>query len=176
MTNQNSHLGLGLNDIVIDPRYVHAGKYKGKEWNKMAIYELQDIVDTEDERSILYQTARHMLIKRDVSSLPIDVSIHAINRMSSRFLGEYMNNRIRIGNDYEGIVSYIARIAYKRWRQGNRIANQDGKIYIYDGPKRDIRTDKKFVFVRLANDRIRLVTILPVNHNKQIQNVIYGLT
>lgn len=153
----NYHSDLGLDDVIIDPRYVHAGKYKGKMWNDMAIFELQDIIDHDDPRTNLYQKAEKMLLKRDALNTNIDVSFHAVNRFSSRFIGEYIGNRKLLkekSKDYEGIVNYLSRIALEALSSSHSTPDSEGKITVDDGARR-------FVFVRLKTGIPRLITVIP---------------
>ena len=145
-------------DVIIDKKYVHFGPYKGTLWNRVPIHYLKELVTTQPEDSLAHGLAKKQLEKRDVSEeKQMDISRHAVNRMSTRYLDEYISNRKELPKgDYEGIVNYINRLAWDAIKEGNIIPNdEDGILIEYQ--------NKKWKFVRLANGEPRLITIVPID-------------
>lgn len=145
-------------DVIVNAGYVHFGPYKGTLWNRVPIHYLKEIVDTQPEDTTIWWQAKKQLEKRAVSAeKQMDISRHAINRMSTRFLDEYISKRKELPRgDYEGIVDYTNRLAWDAIKEGNIIPNdEDGILIEYQ--------NKKWKFVRLANGEPRLITIVPID-------------
>lgn len=145
-------------DVIIDKKYVHFGPYKGTLWNRVPIHYLKELVATQPENSLAYGLAKKQLEKRAVSEeKQMDISRHAVNRMSTRYLGEYISKRKELPKgDYEGIVDYTNRLAWDAIKDGTIIPDdEDGILIEYQ--------NKKWKFVRLANGEPRLITIVPID-------------
>lgn len=145
-------------DVIVNAGYVHFGPYKGTLWNRVPIHYLKEIVDTQPEDTTIWWQAKKQLEKRAVSAeKQMDISRHAINRMSTRFLDEYISKRKELPKgDYEGIVDYINRLAWGAIKNGTILPDtEDGIMIEYQ--------NKKWKFVRLANGEPRLITIVPID-------------
>lgn len=145
-------------DVIVNAGYVHFGPYKGTLWNRVPIHYLKEIVDTQPEDTTIWWQAKKQLEKRAVSAeKQMDISRHAINRMSTRFLDEYISKRKELPRgDYEGIVDYINRLAWDAIKDGTILPDtEDGIMIEYQ--------NKKWKFVRLANGEPRLITIVPID-------------
>ena len=145
-------------DVIVNAGYVHFGPYKGTLWNRVPIHYLKEIVDTQPEDTTIWWQAKKQLEKRAVSAeKQMDISRHAINRMSTRFLDEYISKRKELPRgDYEGIVDYINRLAWDAIKDGIILPDtEDGIMIEYQ--------NKKWKFVRLANGEPRLITIVPID-------------
>lgn len=136
-------------------KYVYCGEFKGQLWNRVPIFNLNNITADSKSSPIMKYFAKSQLRKRNVyNSEHIDVSYHAINQMSLRFIGRYIDDR----NDNEGIVNYLQRLSTEALSNGTQLVDQlDGSspIYEYKGIK--------YVLKELSDGKIRLVTIIPVN-------------
>lgn len=145
-------------DVIVNAGYVHFGPYKGTLWNRVPIHYLKEIVDTQPEDTTIWWQAKKQLEKRAVSAeKQMDISRHAINRMSTRFLDEYISKRKELPRgDYEGIVDYINRLAWDAIKDGTILPDtEDGIMIEYQ--------NKKWKFVRLANGEPRLITMVPID-------------
>lgn len=145
-------------DVIVNAGYVHFGPYKGTLWNRVPIHYLKEIVDTQPEDTTIWWQAKKQLEKRAVSKeKQMDISRHAINRMSTRFLDEYISKRKELPRgDHEGIVGYTNRLAWDAIKDGTILPNtEDGIMIEYQ--------NKKWKFVRLANGEPRLITIVPID-------------
>ena len=145
-------------DVIVNAGYVHFGPYKGTLWNRVPIHYLKEIVDTQPEDTTIWWQAKKQLEKRAVSAeKQMDVSRHAINRMSTRFLDEYISKRKELPRgDHEGIVDYTNRLAWDAIKDGTILPDtEDGIMIEYQ--------NKKWKFVRLANGEPRLITIVPID-------------
>ena len=157
-SESNSRHRLDTNmDIIIDKKYVHFGPYKGQLWNRVPISYLKEIIDTQPIGDVVYEMAKKQLEKRAVSSAKqMDISRHSLNRMSTRFLDEYISNRKELPKgDSEGIVEYTNRKAWEAIDDGTVLPNpnDDGILIDYE--------NKRWKFVRLADGEPRLITIIP---------------
>ena len=136
-------------------KYVYCGEFKGQLWNRVPIFNLNNIVVDSKSSPTMKYFAKSQLRKRNVyNSDHIDVSYHAINQMSLRFIGRYIDDR----NDNEGIVNYLQRLSTEALSNGTQLVDQlDGSspIYEYKGIK--------YVLKKLNDGKIRLVTVIPVN-------------
>lgn len=145
-------------DVIVNAGYVHFGPYKGTLWNRVPIHYLKEIVGTQPEDTTIWWQAKKQLEKRAVSTeKQMDISRHAINRMSTRFLDEYISKRKELPHgDHEGIVDYTNRLAWDAIKDGIIIPDsEDGILIDYQ--------NKKWKFVRLANGEPRLITIVPID-------------
>lgn len=145
-------------DVILDKKYVHFGPYKGTLWNRVPIHYLKELVATQPEDSLAYGLAKKQLEKRAVSEeKQMDISRHAINRMSTRYIYDYISERKRLpSGDCEGIVDYTNRLAWDAIKNGVVIPNnEDGILIEYQ--------NKKWKFIRLANKEPRLITIIPID-------------
>ena len=145
-------------DVIVNAGYVHFGPYKGTLWNRVPIHYLKEIVDTQPEDTTIWWQAKKQLEKRAVSTeKQMDISRHAINRMSTRFLDEYISKRKELPRgDHEGIVDYTNRLAWDAIKDGTILPDtEDGIMIEYQ--------NKKWKFVRLANGEPRLITIVPID-------------
>ena len=145
-------------DVVIDKKYVHFGPYKGTLWNRVPIHYLKELVNTQPKDSLAYGLAKKQLERREVSEeKQMDISRHALNRMSTRFLDEYISTRKELPHgEYEGIVNYTNRLAWEAIENGTILPDEEDGIMIE-------YQNKKWKFVRLANGEPRLVTIVPID-------------
>lgn len=135
-----------------------AGKYRGTYWNRIPVYGLRDIVEYYNGTR-LAQAARNEMVRRNITNGKIDVTYHAINRYSTRFLQEYITHRFVTPTSVEGLVMYIERMAQNALSDNELIdttVTDTGSVvkqYKYD--------NKSWVFVDFDKLK-RLVTVTPL--------------
>lgn len=135
-------------DVVVDGRYCYFGPYKGVAWNDLPIQYLKDLVKNEAKGTLPYLMAQKQLANRDVVSDDIKITLHVINRFSSRFFEEYLNNRLDGRHDPEGIVSYVSRKASEAWKSyGKRTSYSSDSIEVQYDNKRWVFANSKGLFL-----------------------------
>lgn len=148
-------------ELYIDRKYVYTGKYKGEQWQELSIFKLRQITQDETTSPIMKYFAWHQLRRREAyDGSAVEVSFHAINRMSSRMIEVYVDNRF----EGEGIVSFLQRLTYDAIMGGELVSvgssdNKKGKI----SPHRYKYHGIEFVIAKSKTGGDRLLTIIKVD-------------
>lgn len=125
------------------------GRYEGKRVETLPHSYLRWIV-TQDFTKEILDCAKKQLSESTYSDLDVNVSRHAMDMFSKRFLFKWVSSTVTTGSakDCDGIATYVAKLAQEAWEKGVDVSKDrhadDGVMKLYSGIKWVFGTSKNF--------------------------------
>lgn len=122
--------GSPVADIDTHHAFVNFGKFAGERVTRLPVSYLKWAASTGVDRPIVTRTgefpfaavARAELVRRGERLDTIDLSAHAIDRLSVRFLDRYLESR----RTDEGLYAWAQRLAEEAWQNKSILDGKDG--------------------------------------------------
>ena len=116
---------------------ITVGRYAGTSIDKLPNSYLRWMI-TQDFPKEWLEAARKKLEESDYNDLYLNVSRHAIDMFSKRFIGMWIASESPKSNG-DGLATYIAKLAEKAWEKGKDVSKKrhkdDGIVKEYLGIK-----------------------------------------
>ncbi|KKK92168.1 hypothetical protein LCGC14_2705630 [marine sediment metagenome] len=113
------------------------GRYAGTPIDKLPNSYLRWMI-TQDFPKDWLEAARKKLKESDYNDLHLNVSRHAIDMFSKRFIDRWLNSESS-RSDGDGLATYMAKLAEKAWEKGKDVSKKrhkdDGIVKEYLGIK-----------------------------------------
>lgn len=97
------------------------GRYAGTQIDKLPNSYLRWMI-TQDFPKEFLECARRKLEESEYNNLHLNVSRHAIDAFSKRFLDIWLNSESKKGNDGIGLASFVAMLAQEAWDNGTNVS------------------------------------------------------
>lgn len=139
---------------------MQVGRYSGKPVDQLPNSYLRWVIG-QDFPKIILEAAKKKLEGSDYNDLYMDVSRHAIDMFSKRFINLWVQSEAHKGEEATGIASFLATMAHDAWGAGRDVSKHrhqdDGIVKVY----RDIQ----WVFGINPNfpDYRNLITVMDIN-------------
>lgn len=112
------------------------GRYVGKPVDTLPNSYLRWII-TQDFPKAILKAAKDKLEKSDYSDVHLNISRHAIDMFSKRFLFRWIQKENMRGDEGDGIATYMAKVAQEAWNKGEDVSKHrhqdDGIVKEWDG-------------------------------------------
>jgi len=120
------------------PPVITVGKYAGVPMDKLPLSYLRWLI-TQDFPKSWVEFAIKKLEASDYSDIYLNVSRHAIDMFSKRFIALWAKEEGHKGDEAIGIATFIATLAQRAWEHGEDVSKHrhqdDGIVKEYEGIK-----------------------------------------
>lgn len=150
---------------------IKVGRYAGKSVDVLPNSYLRWVITQKFPQNIL-DAANDKLKGSDYGDLYLNVTRHAIDMYSKRFLFTWIQRENYAGNKATGLATFIAKSAQEAWDKGKDVSKHrhedDGIIKEYDGIQWVFGVNSNFpeykdvITVMPANDTQELSTDIPL--------------
>lgn len=114
------------------------GRYNGKRVGTLPMSYLRWVIGQDFSPDIL-EAAKKKLEASDYNDLFLNISRHAIDMFSKRFLHLWAQQAIEMGDNKVGIATFITQLAQTAWEKGEDVSlhrhQDDGVVKQFEGIK-----------------------------------------
>jgi len=115
---------------------ITVGRYAGKFVDTLPSSYLRWLI-TQNFSSDILEVAKKKLEESEYNDLHINISRHAIDMFSKRFLALWIQSEGKNGDDGDGLATFIAKLAQEAWEKGKDVSKHrhrdDGVVKELDG-------------------------------------------
>ena len=137
---------------------ITVGRYAGTPIDKLPNSYLRWMISQRFPKEWL-ECAREKLEKSDYSDLYLNVSRHAIDMFSKRFLFKWLKSENDLGDAGDGLATFIAKRAEEAWEKGTDVSKHrhqdDGVIKEWRGIKWVFNVSQDYP------DYLDVITVMP---------------